>query len=115
MRALSSGELRAIRDNKGNWKITTESVDDWVSMRRSPDRQSPDTPDRPPPVTVTDTPETLARVAALQAENAGLRDRLADTQADRDRLAAMLEKALEARTVQAPAAASFWTRLFGGR
>ena len=34
---------------------------------------------------------------------------------DYRRSATMLEKALEARTVQAPAAASFWTRLFGGR
>lgn len=112
MRALSSGELRAIRDNSGNWQIAPEAVDDWVSMRRSPDRQSPDMPAGPPTVTVTDTPETLARVAVLEAENRGLRDRLADTQADRDRLAGMLERALEARTVQTPAA-GFWARLLG--
>lgn len=112
MRALSSGELRAVRDNSGNWQITPEAVDDWRSMRRSPDRQSPDMPVGPPPVTVMDTPETLARVAALQAENEGLRDRLADTQADRDRLASMLEKSLEARTFHPPTA-SFWARLLG--
>ena len=53
------------------------------------------------PVLTPDTSEELnaARVelAALRAELTGVQDRLADTQADRDRLAALLERALEPR------------------
>ena len=36
-------------------------------------------------------------IATLRAELAGVRDRLSDTQADRDRLAGLLERALEPR------------------
>jgi hypothetical protein len=36
-------------------------------------------------------------ISALKAELAGVRDRLTDTQADRDRLAGLLERALEPR------------------
>lgn len=38
-----------------------------------------------------------ADLAASKAEAAGLRDRLADTQAERDRLAALLDRALQPR------------------
>lgn len=90
MRALSSGELRAIRDNRGRWQIEPEALDDWCSLRRSHDRQSPDMPSGQRVVTPTDTPETLVRLAVAEA-------RLADMTAERDRLAALLDKALEPR------------------
>lgn len=112
MRALSAGELKANRDNLGNWQIDPAALDDWLSMRRTHDRQSPVIKSGQPLVTYVDTPETLARIAAMEAENAGLRDRLIDTQAERDRLATMLEKVLEARPVQAPVI-GFWGRLLG--
>ena len=102
MRALSSGDLKAIRDNSGNWQISPEALDDWLSLRRSPDRQSPDQPSEPPLVTPSDTPETLIKLAVAEA-------RLADMTAERDRLAALLEKALEARSV------GLFARLFGRR
>lgn len=86
MRALSSGDLPAIRDNRNSWKIDTNALDAWAKKRPGP---PPDTdraadhsgPDRTTP---TDTHETLARLAAAEAKIEGLEARLADTQADRD-------------------------------
>ncbi len=63
--------------------------------------------------------ESREELAASRAETSGLRDRLSDTQAERDRLAALLDRALEARPIQTTAAsatgqpASFWARLLG--
>jgi len=98
MRALSSSELKAVRDNSGRWKIEHEAVDDWLSMRpdRSGDGQSPDLT---PIADDSSQYRAMARsqVAVLEAEKRGLEARLADTQAERDRLAEALSKALEAR------------------
>lgn len=84
MRALSSGQLRGIRDNEGRWQIEPEAVDDWMSMRRSPDRQSPDMTTGHPMVTLSDTPETLAKLAAAEAKIEGLEARVEDLKQDRD-------------------------------
>ena len=56
----------------------------------------------------SDLAETKIALAASEAEVSGLRDRLADTQAERDRLAALLNRALEHRP-----AVSIWGKLFG--
>ena len=105
MRALASGELPAIRDNKNAWQIDAEALDRWADKRpgQSPDHE-PVTEDqiRPDRTTPTDTPETLIRLAVAEA-------RLADVTAERDRLAVMLEKALEPR----PIPVSIWSRIFG--
>lgn len=90
MRALSSGDLRAQRDNRGRWQITPEALDDWASLRRIPDRQSPDQTDGPPAITMMDTPETIARLAVAEA-------RLSDVSAERDRLVRLLDQALQRR------------------
>lgn len=97
MRALSSGDLPAIRDNRNSWKIEAGALDAWAKKRpgpspdtdRSADRAGPDrtiTEDRTGPerTTPTDTTATLARLAAAEAKIEGLEARLADTQADRD-------------------------------
>lgn len=42
--------------------------------------------------------EARVEIATLRAELAGVRDRLTDTQADRDRLAGLLEKSLKPRS-----------------
>lgn len=92
MRALSSGDLPAHRDNRNTWQIETEALDKWASDRsgRVPDNVRTEVSDRSGQgrTPVTDTPETLARLAVAEA-------RLADVTAERDRLAALLEKALE--------------------
>jgi hypothetical protein len=58
----------------------------------------PDDPD--------DSGQLRADLAAAQARLEGLEARLADTQSERDRLADLLERALETRR-------SIWSRLFG--
>lgn len=75
--------------------------DGRARVRIPPDSIPPDIGGDVAPALTPDTSEELnaARVelAALRAELAGIQDRLHDTQADRDRLAALLEKALEPR------------------
>lgn len=94
MRALSSGDLPAHRDNRNTWQIETEALDKWASDRSGhvPDNVRTEVSDRSGQdrTTVSDTPETLARLAVAEA-------RLADVIAERDRLAALLERALEPR------------------
>ena len=50
-----------------------------------------------PPGTPPGDPGDAVRIAELEVEVRMLKDRLADTQTDRDRLAVLLEKALEPR------------------
>lgn len=100
MRALANRTLPAQRDNKNRWLISRPDLDAWTGMRPEQDRSTPTT-DRA--VTEVDQ-DMFARLAAVQtelasaqAEVAGLRDRLSDAHAERDRLAALLERALEHR------------------
>lgn len=99
MRALAAGVLPARRDNRNAWQIAADDLDRWASDRSGP------APDRAPVSALpdpSDTPATLARLAVAEA-------RLADVTADRDRLAKLLEKALEARP------SGFFARLLGWR
>lgn len=111
MRALASGHLRSTRDNTGAWLITPEALDDWLSMRRTDDRSYPDMSADLPEDQAPDLSKRLLeaemRATSAEAHASGLADRLADTQADRDRWRELAEKVLEAR------ATGFWTRLFG--
>jgi hypothetical protein len=50
-----------------------------------------------PPEASAELNKARVELAALRAELDGVRDRLTDTQVDRDRLAALLERALEPR------------------
>jgi hypothetical protein len=95
MRAITSGELAAFRDNANNWQITVQALSDWTGLPIRKivgiDRSMPvDTPQSAVD-TPTDTPETLVRLAVAEA-------RLADVTAERDRLAQLLEQALERRS-----------------
>lgn len=95
MRAITSGELAAFRDNTNNWQIPVQALADWTgqpirkilaidrSMAVDTPKATVDTP--------TDTAETLVRLAVAEA-------RLADVTAERDRLAKLLEKAMERRS-----------------
>ena len=115
MRALASKTLHAQRDNKNRWLIRIEDLEAWSADRPEQDRTGSNT-DR----TMTDTvsnmsselAETREQLAAAKAENAGLRDRLADTQAERDRLAGLLDRALEVRSTES-GRPGFWSRLLG--
>jgi len=57
----------------------------------------PDMPGDHPPGPPPGDPGDAVRIAELEVEVRMLRDRLTDTQADRDRLAGLLERALEPR------------------
>ena len=61
-----------------------------------PDVRGDVTPALPPDASA-ELNEARVEIATLQAELAGVRDRLTDTQADRDRLAGLLEKSLKPR------------------
>jgi hypothetical protein len=72
--------------------------DGRARVRIPPDAITPDIRgDITPALTPDELSAARVELAALRAELAGVRDRLADTQTDRDRLAALLEKALEPR------------------
>jgi hypothetical protein len=64
-----------------------------VPVSALPPDLSGDHPPGPPP----GDPGDAIKIAELEVEVQMLRDRLTDTQADRDRLAGLLEKALEPR------------------
>lgn len=100
MRALASRTLPAQRDNKNRWLIKRSDLDTWSASRPDQDRTGSLTV-RPVTQDVSDMSADLAAIkselATSRAEVAGLRDRLADTQAERDRLTALLNRALEPR------------------
>lgn len=109
VRALSSGHLRGIRDNEGHWQIEPEVLDDWLSMRRTHDRQGPVISPGQATVTKADTLETAARLAAAEARSEALAAQVDDLRTERDRLLTMLENRSDSRP-----ALGFFGRLFRG-
>ena len=91
-RALKSGILLGIRDNRGRWQIDADSLDAW-----SQDVQStvPHIVQEVQEVQVMS--DARIELSAALAKIEGLEARLTDTQAERDRLASLLEKSLESR------------------
>lgn len=91
MRALMNKSLFAVRDNQNRWIIERSDLDKWLGDRRDTLADV-----RPVTETVPDMSGELSKykvsLAAAQAENLGLRDRLADTQADRDAWRAQAEE-----------------------
>ena len=66
MRALSTNELRAIRDNKNAWRISKADLDEWAGQRPVTDPLPPSPAHEQLVGTPTDTPETLARLAVAE-------------------------------------------------
>jgi len=78
MRAIKANELKAVRDNRNHWRIEPDELDKWrLHTVRTVEFAHP-------VHTLSDTPETLVKVAALEAENSQLRERLLDVQEDRN-------------------------------
>lgn len=92
MRALQSGQLRGSRDNEGRWQIEPEALDDWLSMRRSPDRQSPRLSTGQLVTTNVDTQETLTRLAVAEARVEMLTVQIEELRQDRDAWRAQAER-----------------------
>lgn len=93
MRAIESLNLKAIRDNRNHWKVSPEDADMWAAAQWAPTGQRP--PEMPTPAHLDLTSE----LAASRAENAQLRERLAD----RDALIADLREDREKWRQQAAA------------
>lgn len=89
MRALKSGKLEGYRDNSGHWKIPLDALERYKADRPAP---KPDFDRTPSAVTPSDSPETLARLAATEAERDQLRERLDEVRADRDQWREMADK-----------------------
>jgi hypothetical protein len=85
MRAIETQELQAFRDNRNHWKIDPSALDRWAGAQCAPTGHAqPVTPTLP-------TPDAI-ELAAVKAENGQLRERLAATEADRDRWQSMADK-----------------------
>lgn len=89
MRALSSHELKAIRDNRNAWQITPDDLDKWLSDHHGPDRTM-----------TVDTQTDQLRAAEIRAVRAEVeRDaavaRADAAEADRDHWRSMAEKLAE--------------------
>ena len=107
MRAIKSGELKAVKDNDARWRIDPDLLDDWAGQRRSPDRSrddqsppvtadtNPDSPLDSPTDTQSESVQQRIEIATLTAERDGLISRLADAHAERDWLRAELARAQE--------------------
>ena len=68
-----------------------------IPVSALPPDSSGDHPPGPPPGSPPGDPGDSIRIAELEVQVRMLRDQLTDTKADRDRLAGLLEKALEPR------------------
>lgn len=114
-RALKRGDLRAVRDNAGQWRITPEAVDAWAGERSPVHHEHRAHSVQPDPAQIneqlraelTASRETIAR---LEGEAAMSRERLADLSADRDRWHSIAER-LSHREPARPAP-GFIARLF---
>lgn len=103
MRAINSGKLRAIRDNKNQWRINKDDLREWGAHTVRTPEDAPETaPEAQPahastdPDYVSDLKSSLAaeRVRAEAAERA--RDQ---AEKDRDRWQAIAEKLATQPTV----------------
>lgn len=75
MRAIECHDLKAIRDNRNHWKVSPEDADRWAAAQWAP------TGHRPPETPTHAHPDLTSELAAAHAENAQLRERLADRDA----------------------------------
>lgn len=90
MRAIEAQKLKAFRDNRNHWKITSQALDEWASSQRAhtghlPTYAHTNQPEEPVHRTADMEAERAARRKA-EIEAAELRGKLSATEAERDRL-----------------------------
>lgn len=89
MRAIELLDLKAIRDNRNQWKIDPQDLDRWASAQCAPSGHAhPDLPTLP-------TSNLDIKLAVAETERDAARDQLAEVQKDRDRWREMAEKLAE--------------------
>jgi len=93
MRAINSHALQAKRDNRNQWRITTDALDAWRAhtVRTCPDLHIPHTQENVAELREKLAAET-ARADVAEAILAHERKALAATESDRDSWRAMAEK-----------------------
>lgn len=84
MRAIKAMKFRCQKGNDNHWRIARDELLAWAA----PTERLYDTPTNLP---TTPTPDAV-EFATMKSENRHLRDRLAATEADRDRWQSMAEK-----------------------
>ena len=100
MRAIDAKVLPARRDNKNRWLISQEDLQAWTADRPEQDRTISDiarTVTEADPSIMEALTQARIELAGAKAEASGLRERVADAQAEIDRLAGLLGRALEPR------------------
>lgn len=115
-RALKSGDLRGVRDNFGQWRITEADADAWAATR-SPvhaDQRANSVPAQDTDSMNAQLEQAKIALAASEARADGLAARLADAQSDRDAWKMQAERlASEPRPAAVTAPVSLWQRIFG--
>lgn len=100
MRAIEAQELQAFRDNRNHWKITPQAVEEWALAQQPPSAHAQIVPTIelpsahfvPTPTEVIGALETERQARRLaEVEAAELRGKLAATEAERDRLHAIIQ------------------------
>lgn len=89
MRAIERHDLKAKRDNRNHWKVSTEDADRWADAQWAPSEQHP--PETPTLAHL----EITSELAVMRAENAQLRERLEATETDRDHWRSLANKLAE--------------------
>lgn len=92
MRALATGELKGVRDNRNAWRITAEDVKAWIGQRPVSDQTLSKIAPGQPAVTTMDTSETLARLAVAEARLADALENITEARKERDAWKAQAER-----------------------
>jgi len=101
MRALSSGQLEARRDNHNAWQIERDALDRWMVARDEPDR----TMTGPPQMGhLLDLAAAREDLAAARTTVSQLQSRLDVAEQDRDRWRSMAERLADRSSVTQPPA-----------
>lgn len=100
MRAIQAHELQAFRDNRNHWKITPQAVEEWALAQHPPSAHAqlmptiemPSAHSVPTPTEAIEPLEIERQARRLaDVEAAELRGKLAATEAERDRLHAIIQ------------------------
>lgn len=106
MRAIEAQELLAFRDNRNHWKITPQALEKWASAHCMLTGQTPTSAqvDQPHAHPLPNS-DLLAELQAerearrqVEVEAGELRGKLAATEAERDRLHALVENLTTTQT-----------------
>ena len=87
-RALKNGELLGQRGNDGKWKIRQDDLDEWLAARselvRTAHARTHSEHNEQSTALLNQLGETRERLAAAEAENTLLRERIDDLKTERD-------------------------------